>query len=196
MAQKIANQLITRALNGDAGAFGEVYLILRGSIYGFAYRMLKETSLAEDVTQETFMFLLNNPHRFDSERGELLPFLCGVARNKIIHHLRKHSTRFEFYEEDLTEFDDVDDFGSSPLEILLNEELTEKIEEIIANLPPVQREVLILREIEGLSYAEIAEITDTELGQVKTRLHRARKSLANELKPYLAGGKGKNYEML
>lgn len=195
MAQQIANQLITKALNGDAGAFGEIYLTLRGSIYGFAYRMLKETSLAEDVTQEAFMFLLNNPHRFDSTRGELLPFLCGVARNKIIQHLRKHSTKFEFYEEDLTKFDELD-FARNPLEVLLKEELNEKIEEIIDNLPPTQREVLILREIEGLSYSEIADITDAELGQVKIRLHRARKSLANELRPYLAGGKGRNYEML
>lgn len=196
MAQKIKHQLIQKALNGDAGAFGEIYLTLRGSIYGFAYRMLRETSLAEDVTQEAFMFLLNNPHRFDSERGELLPFLCGVARIKIVQHLRKHSTKFEFYEEDLTKFDELDSFARNPLEILLNEELSEKIEKIIDNLPPVQREVLILREIENLTYAEIAEITDTELGQVKIRLHRARKSLANELRPYLAGGKGKNYEML
>lgn len=196
MAQKIANQIIKKALNGDAGAFGEIYLTLRGSIYGFAYRMLKETSLAEDVTQDAFMFLLKNPHRFDSERGELLPFLCGVARNKIIQHLRKHSTKFEFYEDDLSKFDEADNFGRDPLEVLLQAELNEKIEEIIANLPTLQREVLILREIEGLPYAEIADITDTELGQVKIRLHRARKSLANELRPYLAGGKGKNYEML
>ncbi|NJM53221.1 MAG: RNA polymerase sigma factor [Blastocatellia bacterium] len=191
MAQKIKHQLIQKALNGDAGAFGEIYLTLRGSIYGFAYRMLRETSLAEDVTQEAFMFLLNNPHRFDSERGELLPFLCGVARIKIVQHLRKHSTKFEFYEEDLTKFDELDSFARNPLEILLNEELSEKIEKIIDNLPPVQREVLILREIENLTYAEIAEITDTELGQVKIRLHRARKSLANELRPIFGGWKRK-----
>jgi RNA polymerase sigma factor (sigma-70 family) len=196
LVQKIGQHIINRALNGDAGAFGEIYLTLRGSLFGFAYRMLRETSLAEDVTQETFMFLLNNPQRFDSEKGELLSFLCGVARNKIIQHLRKHSTKFEFYEDDLTKFDEADDFRRNPLEVLLKEELTEKIEEIIANLPVAQREVLILREIEGLPYSEIADITDAELGQVKIRLHRARKSLANELRPYLAGGKGKNYEML
>lgn len=196
MAQQIAKILINKALNGDAESFSQIYLLLRGSIYGFAYRMLRETALAEDVTQETFMFLLNYPHRFDSEKGELLPFLCGIARNKIIQHLRKHSTKFEFYEDDLTQFDDLESYGRNPLENLLNEELTAKIEELILQLPINQREVLILREIEELSYSEIAKITETELGQVKIRLHRARKNLANELRPYVLAGKGKNYEML
>lgn len=196
LAQQIANQLIKKALSGDAESFSQVYLLLRGSIYGFAYRMLKETALAEDVTQETFMFLLNNRQKFDSEKGELLPFLCGIARNKIVQHLRKHSTKFESYEDDLTQFDDLESYGRNPLDNLLNEELAEIIEEIILQLPAIQREVLILREIECLSYSEIARITETELGQVKIRLHRARKNLANELRPYFFTEKGKNYEML
>lgn len=196
MAQQIAKLLIDKALNGDTDSFSQIYLLLRGSIYGFAYRMLRETALAEDVTQETFMFLLKNLSRFDAEKGSLLSFLYGIARNKIIHHLRKHSTRFEIYEDNLSQFDETDGFTKNPLEVLLNEELKEKIEEIIANLPPLQREILILRELEELSYAEIADITDAEIGQVKTRLHRARKNLANELRPYLASGKGKSYEVL
>lgn len=195
MTQKIEHQLIDKALNGDVTAFSQIYLTLRGSIYGFAYRMLRETSQAEDITQEVFMFLLNNPHRFEAEKGELLPFLCGIARNKIIQHLRKHSTKFEFYEDDLSKFDEFENLENNPLEVLLKEELAEKIEQFIAELPPLQREVLILREIEGLPYSEIAEITETNLNQVKIRLHRARKSLVNDIKPYLTGGKGKFYEM-
>ncbi|MBX7169910.1 MAG: RNA polymerase sigma factor [Pyrinomonadaceae bacterium] len=195
MTQKVEQQLIDKALNGDVTAFSEVYLRMRGSIYGFAYRMLKETSLAEDITQEVFMFLLNNPYRFDSEKGELLPFLCGIARNKIIQYLRKHSTKSEVFEDDFSKFDEFENLENNPLEVLLKGELAEKIEHFVAELPPLQREVLILREIEGLPYSEIAEITETNLSQVKIRLHRARKSLVNDLKPYLTSGKGKFYEM-
>ena len=71
----------------------------------------------------------------------------------------------------------------------------EKIEEMIAKLPPLQREVLILREFEELSYLEIAGITETDLGQVKIRLFRARKNLAKELKPYFEVEKEKYYEV-
>ena len=195
MAQKIEKHLITQALNGDSTAFGELYFAFRGSIYGFAYRMLRETSMAEDVTQEVFMFLLENPKRFDPERGELLSFLCGIARNKIIQHLRKHSTKFEIFDDDLNKFDDLENAEFNPLEVLLNEELNEKLEAKIAELPPLQREVLILREIEELPYLEIARITETDLNQVKVRLHRARKTLAKELKPYLIGNEDKYYEM-
>jgi RNA polymerase sigma-70 factor (ECF subfamily) len=194
LVRKIEKQLIDKAINGDASAFSEVYFALRGSVYGFAYRMLRKTELAEDFTQETFIFLIENPNKFSAERGELLPFLCGIVRYKIIQYFRKHGTKFEVFEEDLSKYDDFES-SENPLNHLLTIELTEKIEEEIAELPPLQREVLILREIEELSYQEIAQVTDTDLNQVKVRLHRARKALANQLKPYLAGNEENYYEM-
>ena len=196
MRQKIEHNLIEKAVSGDAAAFNDIYFALRSSIYGFAYRMLRNVGAAEDITQETFIFLLANWHRFDSSRGDLLPFLCGVARNKILRYLQKSSTRNEFGKEDLAEFADLETPAASPLDSLLKAELSEKVEEQIARLPALQREVLILREIEELSYLEIARVTETELGQVKIRLHRARKTLAKELTPYLTGTEEKCYEML
>jgi RNA polymerase sigma-70 factor (ECF subfamily) len=195
LGRKINKNLIDQALSGDSTAFGEVYFAFRASIYGFAYRMLRETSLAEDVTQEVFMFLLENPQRFEPERGELLSFLCGIARRKIIQHLRKHSTRFEIFDDDLDKFNEIEKIENSPLEVLLNEELAEKIEDLITELPPLVREVLILREFEHLSYSEISQITETNLGLVKTRLYRARKALADQLRPYLAIKKDNYYEV-
>ena len=194
MQHQIEKKIINRALNGDAAAFGEIYFALRGSIYGFAYRMLRDSALAEDLTQEAFMFLLENPKRFDARRGSLLPFLCGIVRNKIIQHFRRHGTKLEVSEDDLNKYNDYESSGNS-LNHLLSVELTEKIEEKIAELPPLQREVLILREFEELSYLEIAGITETELGQVKICLHRARKSLAVKLKPYLRSEEEKKYEV-
>ena len=195
MKQQIDKQLIDKAINGDAEAFSKIYFALRGSIYGFAYRMLLEVSIAENITQEAFMFLIENPNRFDATKGEILPFLCGIARNKIIAHLRKHGTKFETLEDDMGKFETHENSNENPLNDLLNEELIEKIEEKIAELAPYQREVLILREIEELPYLEIAKITETDLNQVKIRIHRARKRLAEELKPYLSETEEKYYEV-
>ena len=195
MPHKIEQKIINQALNGDAAAFSEIYFALRGSIYGFAYRMLRDVALAEDLTQEAFMFLLENPKKFDAERGDLLPFLCGIVRNKIIQHFRRHSTKFELSDSEMFADDETENVEKNPLENLLNVELSGKIEEKIAELPPLMREVLILREFEELSYSEIARITETDLGQVKIRLFRARKNLAKELKPYLQTKKEKYYEV-
>ena len=141
------------------------------------------------------MFLIENPNRFDAKKGEILPYLCGIVRNRIIAHLRKHETILETLEDDMGKFELPENSRENPLNDLLREELTAKIEEKIALLPPYQREVLILREIEELPYLEIAEITETDLNQVKIRIHRARKRLAKELKPYLSETKEKYYEV-
>jgi len=192
---QIDKQLIEKAINGNTEAFGKIYFALRGSIYGFAYRMLKDVSAAENITQDAFMFLIENPQRFDAAKGELLPFLCGIARNKIIAHLRKHGTKLETLEDEIGKFEALENSKDSPLNALLHQELTQKLEEKIAQLAPYQREVLILREIEELPYLEIAKITETDLNQVKIRIHRARKRLAKKLKSYLSESEEKYYEV-
>jgi len=175
--------LIKKAIRGDANAFAEVYQRLRDSIYSFAFRMLADEAAAEDITQETFMFLIENPTKFDPERGALHPFLCGVARNLVLHHLRKRESRHE----DIGEFDEFIEIesGLNPLEILLESELSDFVNECVVSLPEAQREVIILREMQGFTYEEIAKITNADLNLVKVRLHRARKNLAEKLAPYL-----------
>lgn len=196
MKKEINENLIEKALHGDMELFSAIYFALRGSIYGFVFRMVRENSLAEDITQDTFIFLLENTEKFDAQRGSLLSFLCGVARHKVMRYFRKHSTRSEYHEEDLNSFETAENSDLNQLEGLLKKELTQKIEEEILKLPVLYREVLILREMEELSYAEIASITNTDLNQVKIRLYRARKKIAEELKPYFVEAKEKKiYEM-
>lgn len=196
MSRKIDKNLINAAVKGDSSAFSEIYFALRGAIYGFSYRMLGDYTTAEDVMQEVFMFFIENPQKFDAERGELLPFLCAVARNRIFNRLKKQKSSGEIFQEDLEFFDETEDrINSSPLTLLLDEELAEKVEKGIARLSVLQREVLILREIEGLSYEEIAKITETQLSAVKVRLYRARRNLVKELEPYLSQSKEKKYEV-
>lgn len=192
MRQEIDQQLIEKAIKGDAAAFSELYLRLRDSIYGFAFRMLGEKSLAEDVTQETFVFFIEHPEKYQRERGSLLSFLCGVARNRIMHRLRKRGNRLEISVDETEDYiEPRDERAYDPLKILLEQELGMKVDECIANLPPLQREVLILRELQELSYEEIARVTGSEIGAAKVRLHRARQRIARQLAPYLST-KGEN----
>lgn len=196
MKREIKQFLIEKAIAGDAEAFGEIYFLLRDAIYGFAFRMTNETEIAEDIMQEVFMFFIKFPEKFDSSRGTLFSFLCGVARNKIYNHLKKNGTRLETNNFETEEFANMTNGnGKSPLTNLLDKEFSAKVAESVGKLSPFQREVLILREMEDLSYEEIAKITETEIGVVKSRLYRARRALANELAPYLENKEEKCYEV-
>ena len=195
----IETKLIEKAAEGDAAAFGKIYFLLRDPIYGFAFRMLGDNSAAEDITQETFVFFIENPGKYQTERGSLLSFLCGVARNRIMHLLRKTGSNFETSREETDDFIELkDEFASDPLEVLLEHELEEKVSEGLAKLPPLQREAIILREMQELSYEEIAKITGDDVNAVKVRLYRARRNLASRIAPYLKAEKSEKencYEM-
>lgn len=114
-----------------------------------------------------------------------------------MRHLQKRGTRTEFLPEENDDFfESADGSAPNPLNLLLDEELFEKVEAALAKLPTLQREAIILREIHELSCEEIAQIVNAETGAIKVRLHRARKSLAREIAPYLSVKKKEmNYEM-
>ncbi|HEX8251167.1 MAG TPA: RNA polymerase sigma factor, partial [Pyrinomonadaceae bacterium] len=178
LRQNIETNLIERAIEGNASAFNEIYLALRDSIYGFSYRMLGESSLAEDITQEAFIFFIEHPEKYQRERGSLLSFLCGYARNRIMHLLRKQGSRSEISQDDADDYiEPQNESGNDPLKILLNGELSAKIEESIAKLPALQREVIVLRAMQELTYEEIANIVEVDITVVKMRLYRARRNL-------------------
>ncbi len=194
--RQIETKLIEKASEGDAVAFGKIYFLLRDPIYGFAFRMLGENSTAEDITQETFVFFIENPKKYQSACGSLLSFLCGVARNRIMHHLRKSRNRLEISQEETDDYiEPKDELGYDPLEILLEHELEQKVNDAIAELSLLQREVIILREMRELTYEEIAKITGDDVNAVKVRLYRARRNLARRIAPYLKIKKENCYEM-
>jgi len=187
--------LIEKTALGDELAFNEIYYRHRHRVYGFTYRMTANRAVAEDITHETFMVLIEHPERFHAERGSLLTFLCAVARNCVMNHLRRRHNGDVGFEE-LENFDFLEDeTKGNPLTDLLKQELAGRIDNCIAALPPLQREVIILREFEELSYDEIAKITDAELSAVKTRLHRARQTLAKQLTAYVMSPEDKCYEL-
>jgi RNA polymerase sigma factor (sigma-70 family) len=141
-------------------------------VYRFAWRM-SGPAAAEDITQDVFVTLLRDPNRFDPARGTLRAFLLGIARKLALKHWRAEH-RFEALDEESMAAEIVDFDGN---------DLGEMVGRAVRALGPLQREVVILAEYEGLTLAEIARAVDAEVGTVKSRLHRARENLRRMLTP-------------
>ena len=122
------------------------------------------------------------PEGFNPERASLRTYLYGAVRNLALKHFR--DTGRELGMDALSVEPPVPD-RESPLRRVLGDELAVKVREAVMRLPPLQREVLVLFEYEGLPLSEIAAVVGTDVGAVKSRLHRARERLRNSLAPYL-----------
>ena len=181
--------LLRRAGEGDQAAFLELYDRHREPIYRFAYRVLGEVDIAEDVTHDCFLSLIRKPENFRPERASLRTYLFAAARNLALKHFR--SAGRETGLDEMAEEPQLPQ-RHGPLRKLLDEELASEVRKAVFSLPPMQREALILFEYEGLSLAEIAEITDADVGAIKGRLYRARGQLKELLRPYLNSTKELN----
>jgi RNA polymerase sigma-70 factor (ECF subfamily) len=181
------SELLDRAEEGDDSAFQLLYQRHRDGIFRFAYRLLGSAELAEDVTHDCFLSLLNRPGRFDSERASLRTYLYAAARNLVWKTCRSRARDSQIPIDDLE-----DDLRCAALELplqgLLEEELVSVVRTAIAGLESLQREALVLFEYEEMSLAEIAAIVGTDPGTVKSRLQRARERLRKTLRPYLDTG--------
>jgi RNA polymerase sigma-70 factor (ECF subfamily) len=167
--------LLKNALGGDEESFAALYRRRNGPVYRFALHMSGDPAVAEDVTQEAFLALLQNGKRFDAARGTLLSFLYGIARHQVLRRLDKKQpedsgTAAEEFaaEEDL-------------LEDLTRRETIEHVRRAVLSLPPVYREVVVLCDLESASYEEAAVALDCPVGTVRSRLSRGRVMLAQKL---------------
>jgi RNA polymerase sigma-70 factor (ECF subfamily) len=145
----------------------------KDAVYRFAWRMSGSAATAEDITQDVFVALLRYPGRFDPARGVLRAFLLGIARNLALKRWRAEH-RFEPLDDEALDPEPIDvDRG----------EVGEIVGRAVRVLPPLQREVVVLVEYEGLTLAEVAVAVDADVGTVKSRLHRARENLRRTLAP-------------
>ncbi|HZM96836.1 MAG TPA: RNA polymerase sigma factor [Vicinamibacterales bacterium] len=154
----------------------------KDAIYRFAWRM-SGPAAAADITQDVFVSLLRYPNRFDPVRGTLRAFLLGIARNLALKHWRAEH-RFEPLDDAPQTRDAAQTraFVAEPVD-LERGEIGEIVGRAVRALRPLQREVVILAEYEGLTLAEIARAVDADVGTVKSRLHRARENLRRTLAP-------------
>ncbi len=175
-------RLLESAGAGDAAAFQELYERHRNAVFRFAYRLSGSVENAEDLTHDCFLSLIKRVTSFEPGRASLRTYLLAATRNLWLKQLRTLGR-----ESALDEFDENDFVAVSkaPLGRLLDREMSLKVAEAVASLPPLQREALVLFEYEGISLNEIASMVGSDVGAVKARLHRARERLRKALQPYL-----------
>lgn len=178
-------RLVRNASRGDETSFLLIYECHRLPIYHFVYRFLGSPELAEEITHDCFLSLVQNPTRFDPELASLRTYLFAAARNLALKHLR-HTGR-ESTLGDLSEDYLISERAGEhePFRHLLEQEMSEKLRAAVAELMPLQREAFILIECEERSLLDVAAITGNDVGTIKSRLHRARARLRKLLAPYL-----------
>lgn len=182
--------LIQRVAAGEAEAFATLFRRRQGDVYRFALHMTAAPSIADDVTQETFLAVMRDAARFDPARASVVAWLCGIARN----HVRRRLER----ERALQQFDPGGEDGPcdprliaehDPLGDLTRAERAEALREAVLTLPVRYREAVVLCDLQELSYAEAAAVIGCAVGTVRSRLHRGRALLTQKL---AAGTKGVN----
>jgi RNA polymerase sigma-70 factor (ECF subfamily) len=182
------HDLLLRMLAGDEPAFTALYRRRQGAVYRFALQMTGSVVIAEDVTQEVFMELIEHGRRFDPSRGALRSFLYGIARNLVLRRIDKDGHAGPKYgwesrlesgpEPAMEDFPGVEDV----LGDLTRQETIGQVRRAVSSLPAVYREVVVLCDLQDLSYGEAAEILDCPVGTVRSRLNRGRAMLAQKLK--------------
>lgn len=184
--------LAARAAAGDMGAFDALVTLYTGRVFGVAYRMLGDRAEAEDLAQEVFVALHKALPDFRGD-SRLSTWVYRITRNRCLNRLKFLKRRHIGTLADIDDpavagharCDDTSGGGvHDPRRRLAEAELSSLVETHLAALPEDQRTLVVLRDLEDLSYEEIVDITGLPLGTVKSRLHRARAALAKALHPH------------
>lgn len=169
-------EYVARAKAGDKDAFGRIYSLFLEKIYRFIYYLISDTDKAYDITQDTFIRAWKALPRFERNRGSFSTFLYTIARNLVIDNQRKRVT-FSL---------DLDFVGNVGYEENFEErvdtrERSKKAREILATLDKFDRELIVLRYFEDMSFSEIAKIVGKKEGAVRVRVFRILKGLKEQL---------------
>ena len=181
MTREQEAQIVQRVLQGDVNAFEKLVLEYEKSVYAITQRMTGNAEDAADMTQETFIKAYNSLSSFRGD-SKFSVWLYRIATNVCLDFLRSRSRKptvsLSVEDDDGEEVElDIADESQSP-ERLLERGLTrDAVRRGLDALSPEYRQILLLREIQGLSYEEIADVLTLEVGTVKSRIFRARKRL-------------------
>ena len=169
---------VTLAKAGDSDAFAELLYLFQDPVYNLCYRMLGEGGEAEDATQETFLRVYKNLHRYDTTRP-FKTWLLSIASNHCIDRLRKRRMQFVSLDDEPTAAAlALRSKDPTPEQAAVAGELSGFIQNLLLQLDEHYRLAVVYRYWFQYSYAEIAELMDTTESAIKSRLHRARKKLA------------------
>jgi RNA polymerase sigma-70 factor, ECF subfamily len=178
--------LLARARTGDEDAFRLIFERYSRPVTGFLYSMVNRPDLAEELAQETFVRAYRGMHGM-REESSLSTWLFGIARNvarESVRSRRRDDTRVDLDDDGVLELSDA---GPAPDRQLLAKELDGKMREALGALDDDKRLVFTLKVLQQKSYEEIAEITGSSVGKLKTDLHRARAEMRKRIGPYLGG---------
>jgi RNA polymerase sigma-70 factor (ECF subfamily) len=180
-------ELVERWQAGDEKAFEELIERHEKRVYRLLYRMMGSREDAEDLTQETFLSLHRHGHRFRAE-ARFSTFVYRVAANAALNRRRslgRGRARVEKLKHRQAAGDDLPSSPRDPEDSTLGAELSAHVRAALDELSPALRMPVILYDIEGLAYGEIAKVLGIAEGTVKSRIHRARQSLREQLKELL-----------
>lgn len=183
-------QRIASILAGNTHEFHDLIRPYERSAYGMALSMLKNEADAEDVVQEAFLKAFRSLRSFRAE-SKFSTWLLSITLNEARNRLRrKNAVKMESLDDSPDEQENISpallrDWREIPSETLERMEVRQMLQEAITSLPPIYREVLLLRDIEELSINESAEVLCITESSVKVRLHRARMMLQKKLAPQL-----------
>lgn len=174
--------LVKRSLKGSHEAFEQLVLKYEKSIYNIAYHYVLEHEQALDLTQETFLQAYQSLGAL-KDQSSFGAWLKRICRNKCLDHLRKNKEQILSLEEMMSEEGAAPQLPAdktTPESTLHQKEDIAHLERLLKDLPDDYRQVLVLRAFEEYSYEEIAQITGTSLGTVKSRIFRAKKMLKEQ----------------
>jgi RNA polymerase sigma-70 factor (ECF subfamily) len=172
--------LAKRLRDRDPKVMGEVYDRYGRLVYSLIHRVVRDTGVAEDLTQETFLRIWNRAQAFDVEKGALGPWIVTVARNRAIDYLRSCDGRMVARTFQLTDVEHPSRF-SDIHEQALSLDRARRLKEAFEHLTPNQKAVIELAYYEGLSQTEMAERMQQPLGTVKTWVRAALKTLREQI---------------
>ena len=182
--------LVERARAGDARAFDLLVIKYRRKLARLLARIVRDPGMAEDVLQETFIKAFRALPQFRGDSAFytwLYRIGINTAKNYLVSQGRRAPTSTSFDSEEAETFEDGDQLRdiNTPERLLMTRQIGETVEDAMAALPEELRTAIMLRELEGLSYEEIAGIMECPIGTVRSRIFRAREAIAERLRPLL-----------
>jgi RNA polymerase sigma-70 factor, ECF subfamily len=175
--------LLRRAAKGDEDSFTLLYHRHQAALYRFALRMTGNAWAAEEVVQDVFMTLMREPRKYDATRGPVGAYLYGIARNRVMKQLERQPRELslEARNGNGVRASDAAVNGFTPVQWAEQQERSERVRAAVLELPAEFREVVVLCELEELSYEEAARLSGCPIGTIRSRLHRGRALLMAKL---------------